>query len=448
MKLSWSSHAPPVGAVPGLTAGRAMVDRIRLRVPFVATSPLTDICLGLALLPLWWVLGLEQFVWILIATLAAAKLVVSRRRIAVPWSLVLLGFGTGCAVLSGLAVTEQFRYFTLARAVMSYLTWVLLVLVGANCVRTRRDVAALLGATGLAIASDTVLGAAAVSGLFRPEYSTFFGKLLPSALTATDLGSRFLAHSLGDLSWLQGIGSYFRVTGLFLYATMHSAALAITAPLLLHLALHGRPLRRWLWWAAIGLTVVNLGFASGRTAIAALLSTGAIWALTLSRSVFTRAALVVVALVGAIAFASLVDVPGFTTALLEARGSSTSNRLEIYAATATAILERPLLGHGTELDVEGLPYPAGSHSFYLGIAFKHGVPALLFFVVALVASWRNVGNGPLGDAVRWSLALVAIVGLTDVLDLDATTFFLAGVVLAIANSPAVRGQRRPEPSRT
>src|SRR5690606_2353644 len=98
-------------------------------------------------------------------------------------------------------------------------------------------------------------------------------------------------------------------------------------------------------------------------------------------------------LVAALAGTAYLALPtGFVADAIEstvyARGSgSATSRTTIYVATVAGLMERPFLGWGTERDittVDNFALPAGSHSYYLGFAYKHGLLGLAVLLTFLV----------------------------------------------------------------
>ena len=117
-----------------------------------------------------------------------------------------------------------------------------------------------------------------------------------------------------------------------------------------------------------------------------------------------------------------------------ARGAgSVDARSAVYRSTVSGFLERPLLGWGTERDIPGQRYPAGSHSTYLGVLYKHGLVGFVCLLGVLASGWlairpaaRLEGTAAY-DLLRfgqWTYVAVLLNGFTDVLDLDATTLIL------------------------
>lgn len=438
--------ADRVGSFTGASEQNGLRARIWRRS---AADVAVDVIAGaFALLPLWWVLGLEQVIWAAAAVVAAVVLASSRRRMRIPVPVWVLAAALVPIVASLATIESPDRLVTYLRSVVGYLTFGAIALIASNVAdrpsRTHRLVVGL----GIGMACDVALGGLAALGILRPTFAgPVMDAVLPAGLTATDLGQRFVTRSLGTESWFSLYGTYFRVNGLFLFATMHAAALAVTLPFLAYLARRAAGLARVLWIAAVGLALANLALTTGRSAILATMLGFALFLLRRSRSKLLVAIATTAIGLGAITLWAVV--PGGAVAdpvreVLAARGSSTSDRLRIYDATLREIARQPWIGFGTERDREDLPYPVGSHSFVLGLAYRHGVIALLLALLAGYGIWRSARRqAKMGMSrsfaryLEWSLMAILVVSLTDVTELDATTFALTAVVagFALARAP-------------
>ncbi|HRN68195.1 MAG TPA: hypothetical protein PLD89_08760, partial [Promineifilum sp.] len=88
----------------------------RLVIPFVDTQPLTDIKLAILMLPVWWALGVEQFIWPILFGIASIKTVhLQDLRLVVTRPLRWFGLFLIAVLISGLFIEESMRYATFAR---------------------------------------------------------------------------------------------------------------------------------------------------------------------------------------------------------------------------------------------------------------------------------------------------------------------------------------------
>lgn len=414
--------------------------KFRLSLPFLSTSPETDLKLLFLLLPLWWLLGLEQFIFFPVLLYSSIKLLVIRRQVKVRPTFVLLLLFCGASLLSLVQVDDNLRYFTFARNWLSYCTFTLSFFIITNTIRTGRQLFSLLAVLVISMGAIGTMGFAASFGALALTVRTPIDLIVPSAVADTDLFSRISNRTLGSTGWFSYLGKYYRLRGTFLFATMYAAAVAMTIPLALFCVSYvNRKSMKSLFLVIVSILLWNLFFTTGRTAWAALLIGGLLWFyqtskfhLALKLSLLATGA--VIALVLLILSPPVVSQEART--LIDARGSSSSDRLKIYRTTLEGIAMQPLLGWGTERDVDEIPYPAGSHSYLLGLLYRHGLPTGLLFLGALLATvWRSVATqsvrGHFGMSfLRWSLTAGLLIGLTEVIDLDVVTLMTFSVVVA------------------
>jgi len=137
-----------------------------------------------------------------------------------------------------------------------------------------------------------------------------------------------------------------------------------------------------------------------------------------------------------------VIVEGLRLLLLARGEGSASSRSLVYYTTLKEFWERPVFGWGTERDVEGLGYPAGSHSHYLGILYKQGLLGFITFVGIYISLWFETKPSRYLKYYdwraynflcygRWIILAVLINSFTDVLDLDATTYVIIWIVFSM-----------------
>jgi hypothetical protein len=413
---------------------------VRLNLPFLSTSPDTDVKLLFLMLPLWWALGIEQFVYFPLLLFSSVKLLLIKRTVRYQPTLILLLLFTGASIGSLVQVEDPLRFVTFARNLLSYLTLTMLFFVITNAVRAWHQLQSLLSAIVISLGIVGVLGLMAALGTFTPVIQTPVTQLIPEMIRNTDLLGRISERELGSFSWFSYLGKYYRLRGTFLFATMYAAALAMVIPLAaLCFNYANRKRGKILYLGIILVLLWNLFFTTGRTAWLALLAGGLLWLVFSTRiTLWTRASLIAIGIVGLVLLFTLQAplIKEETGNLLAARGSSTSDRLLIYAATVEGIAARPLLGWGTERDVAGIPYPAGSHSYMLGILYRHGVAAGALFLSVFVATvWASISTARRRchagmNYARWALAVALMISLTEVIDLDVVTLMVLSTVLA------------------
>ena len=424
---------------------RVSLPRSALAGPLLG-PPLRDLQFLVLLLPVWWALGIEQFVPPVLLTWSVLKLAAARRRLAFTPTAVCMAALLIAMLASSLFIVDDGRYVSFARSFSVHLTALWVWLIVTTAVRDWRDVARLLRVVALAMAAAGVLGALGFLGIAELRFESPVGVLLPESLRATDYGSVVAVRSTGQRSWFAGLQSYYRTNSIFLFSTMYAAALALTIPVVAFLREVARGWARTGWTLLALLLAANLLFTTGRVAVIACVAGAAVY-LAVRTGLRTRAMLAALgfALLAVLAVTTPASDAGETLeAAVLARGPGSLNaRLQIYRETVAGIERRPLLGWGSERDIEGLRYPAGSHSLYLGMLYRHGLIGLALFVAMLVATWRSsrpLAGTARGHAIgpperfllygRWVFTALLVVGITTVPDVDATLYLIAWTLLA------------------
>jgi O-antigen ligase len=228
---------------------------------------------------------------------------------------------------------------------------------------------------------------------------------------------------------------------MWLYATQYAIALSTCLVLTTYLyrSASGRFERTALAVGALLLTH-NLLFTTARVAIVTAVVAAAwlvwsSWIRSFNRTgrwilsgLAGLSALVVLGLAAAYTYALVGEA--LSTLVTARGGGSSSARMYVYAETVSGWLERPLTGWATEQDIPGSAYPAGSHSYYLGVLFRHGLLGL----AALVALYGTTLRSLRSSDGRWSLErttgaailiVLALNGFTEALDLDGVTLVYA-----------------------
>lgn len=428
-------------------------------LPFINTPPLVDVVLMFTLMPVWWALGLDQLVWLAAAPYIALRLIIQRRgRIRVPLPLRLLAVFIAIQAISALFIVEGERYITFIRTFGAYVAAFSIALVLVNTLTSPRHIRLILGVLVFSLIVAAILGLIAMLGIWRPTFTAPIALILPDRLENTAYGYNLIARRLGSMAWFSWFGGYFRVKSIFLYPTMYAAALIIILPLIVMYFWGARTIvRRAAWGAVTVLLGVNLLVTTGRTAWIGLIAGALFFVVVLSRwrswgrVLFASACLLAISALAVLTWEEQGIPSALTepvTDLLFARGDgSVLNRSAIYAETLTNWTRRPLFGWGTERDLPTLAnYPAGSHSYYLGMLYRFGAIGMALFGVMVVSLWRatrpiplaRLPNTPesreLGRLLaygRWIMIGVAVNAFTEVLDLDTTLLVLLWALAAV-----------------
>lgn len=432
-----------------MNAGKKGTAGLRsIRLPFVNTAPLTDLHLLIGLAPVFWLVGIEQFVALPLLSWSFLKYVLRGKGLRIGLPTLLQVAIIVVVLLSAVAIDSPMRMVTFVRTTAMYVMGLIVAILVAGECDSPEKVRNLLRTVVLMMAGVGAMSLMGVLGIADIRFRSLAGYLLPRSLAETGYGNQIVWRFLGNPSWFQGFGSYFRVSGIFLFSTMCAAASAITLPIAIGFVYRTKGWRQGAYLLAAMLIFVPFLFSTGRTAWLAFTISGVLVGI-LSLRLLPRLLSVLIVVIAATSL-FFVMPPDFILDAVEetvyARGAgSTTSRLTIYRATLEGILERPILGWGTERDittVDNFELPAGSHSHYLGFLYKHGLiglAALLAFMAvimwqiwATLRAQRNAGENEatvMLSFVGWSLLTAALTGLTSVLDLDATLALLVWVTL-------------------
>lgn len=427
---------------PNPTAAASLPRRIVL--PFINSDPLLDIQWLILLLPIWWWLGIEQFVWPVALSLSALKMIALQGyRLTIVPPVKWFGLYIMAILISSLFIIENYRWLTYFRNFGAYLSAFLVLLIATNRVRTWRSINLLVNAMFIPLLIAGILGILAVYDIWRPSFESVIGGFLPGSVADTSYGSAIVSRSLGVRGWFTGVGEYFRLTTFFLFANHYASALIYIIPFLFHKLTYGTLPKKIAIGAGIILLLANLFYTTSRVAMVAL-AAGAIYFI-LFQSLHRRLIRVLAAVGLTIAtlivlLGSLIDLSnpgqsGLITPLTEsinafvfARGEGSINsRSAVYVSSLQGFTQRPIFGWGTERDVEGNTYPAGSHSEYIAVLYRQGLVGFMLFAGLLWSVWRMT-RPPKGELWRQPEGSFLRYG---------RWFFVTSLINSIATDPAV-----------
>ena len=429
----------------------------RLVLPFLETDPLFDVRWAVILLPVWWWLGVEQFIWPVLFGLAALKMLHLqgwRLRLNAPlrWFALFLVI----IAISGLFIIESERWLTFWRNFGAFAAGFLVLLIVANRARTWPAIERLLDAALLAVLIAGVMGLLGAVGIWRPNFFSFAGRLMPEAILATSYGRAIALRAPGEFGWFAGLDLFYRLNSFFLFSNHYSSVLVYAIPFLFYKLGRVRGLRRLMVGLGIVLLMINLVYTTGRVALLSLLGGALIFLVFYSlhhRAVKIVGTLVLAAAIWLLAIAATLEItaPGQRDGLIGsaieavdafvfARGEgSYTSRFGVYAATIEGFLERPVFGWGTERDVEGLDLPAGSHSEYFAALYRQGLLGLLALLGLYWSVWRATRPSgapaqPAGALLRygrWFFITALVNSLLNDPNVDSTTYVLLWLFIAL-----------------
>jgi len=347
--------------------------------------------------------------------------------------------------ISFFSIIEKMRYITYFRNLSTYLTAFMLLVITWNVIDNWRQIERLLKAVVIVMLIASIVGVLGFSfEFFRIQFKSLTGYFLPNFISETGYGSVIATRNIGFYNWFIGLGTYFRVSSFFLYSTMFSSTLAITLPIALFLRKINNGIKRRVYTFSVVLMGLALVFTTGRVAIMAIIFGYILFRFIYIRSFAIKCLIVSIGFLLLSSFLYWMEQTGILSQIIDlliySRGEGSANtRMSIYIQTFNSFLERPIFGWGTERDVEGLAYPLGSHSYYLGTLYKQGIVGFTLFIAIIVVIWNKLKvKGYLADNFTvffkygHFLMLVYIINsFTDVLDLDATTMMFLWLILSL-----------------
>lgn len=407
---------------------------------------ITELYYLVLLFPMWWFLGMEQFLWFFaIGIIFIQFLIFNKLQFRTNTITLLLAFFLVAYGISFFSIVEKIRYITYFRNLSTYLTALMLLIITWNVIDKWWQVEKLLKAVIVVMLIASIVGILGFSfEIFRIQFKSLTGYFLPNAISKTGYGSVIAVRNIGFYNWFMGIGNYFRISSFFLYSTMFSSTLAITLPIALFLInINKGRVKKFYVFSAVMMGLALL-FTTGRVAIMAFFIGYVIFRFLMIKSFAKKIIIFGIFFMMSSIFLLYLELTGFLyqiiDLLLYSRGQGSANsRIKIYTQTFSSFLERPIFGWGTERDVKGLAYPMGSHSYYLGTLYKQGIVGLSLFISIFILIWNklkvktNLDNNftRFFKYGQFLMLVYFINSFTDVLDLDATTMFFLWLILSL-----------------
>ncbi len=375
---------------------------LKIWIPFFRSSSVDDLALLTVLTPVWWYLGVEQFIWFLALPLLTLKVLWNRRgRIAYPTVALLFSLFLAGYLLSGFAIENFSQVDSFLRKFGVFFSTFLLFIIILNGVHSWGEIKKLILALLVMMAVAAGMGMMGIIGLFRPQFQAPIASILPGWIINTAVGGYISQRIIGHFGLFLSF-RYYRVNSIFLFPIVYATALAVVLPLFIYAYETASSAWRKLAWMLIaGMLFVNLVDTTGRIALVGFLAGGAYYLLFVRhRRRFYQRLFVFLVLLGLsllILFLILSQFVPFFHSLVDAvlaaiMTRSTTERLLVYEYTLQQVLLRPVFGWGTELDVTGFGLPVGSHGLYLALLYRQGVVGLITFVSTLL--WLAYSGRP------------------------------------------------------
>lgn len=409
-------------------------------------------------IPLLWVLGGERLLFpvlIVIATLQFG-----------PWdgrahrAQLWLGAFLVAYLLSFVQVSTAERYITFA---WDFVIYASVFLVINNILRASvslEDIERMLRT--LVLVSLFFHALALTYFIFGDwKFETIIGKFLPAALRNTQVGHKIAVHGVGRELYFLGLNT--RLASVFMSSMQYAAATLLVTPLALFFFIVGHGKDKLIYGLAFIACLLGLFFSQGRTAmiitsavIPALIACSGLYGIGLLSNrtvIFASIGLGVWFAVSAVAFLPYA-LELFDFYFVQQRTTSYEERFQVYSQSLEWIKDSPIFGYGTQVTVPNLSVPLGSHNWYLGVLFKHGIlgliPLLLFLLFVATAAARNILVAPrsrrklLAVTIFLTIAGHLALCLTAEPIVDAVHAFFVAVIYGSAlafRSAAIRDKR-------
>lgn len=399
--------------------------------------PLAAIFLGY---PLWWVLGIGDIAYPMLAAVMVVYLI-RLRRVDVPrgfgiWLLFLVWMMIS---VIGIDTSGRLLGFVFRASMYLAVTVLFIYVYNARSTLTPRYIAGVLTGFWLVVVAGGYIGIL-VPGLTVTTPMSF---LLPESLTSNDLIREMVYRQVTE--W--NPDGFFQIdprpSAPFLYTNGWGNAYSLLMPVAVAYLLEVRRERRF-WWllAAIPLSFLPAFLTLNRGMFIGL---GVALAYVVIRLVLRgsfRALMGMLALAALIAVAAGVfDVGARLTDRVET-GSSTEDRASLYLETFERTMESPVFGYGAPKPSEQGLLSAGTQGQVWMLMFSHGFPGVILFVAWLAfAYFRSIRErDPIGLAGNTVLLVI----LVEILYYGVMTTGLA--IAMIAAGLVMRPKPGPEQS--
>lgn len=387
-----------------------------------------------ALFPVWWLLGLADLIWILMAP-PMVLLMVRARAIQVP-----RGFGVYLlfllwALCSGVQLERAGQAIGFSYRLLLYASAAVLFVYVFNARRRITEQVATGALTGYWLAC--VFGGFLALAFPSAVIKTPLNYLLPKALTDNDLVNQMVVRRMTQWNPDAWVVLDPRPTAPFLYTNNWGNVYSLLLPVVVAYLFKIRgTVRFWVLLGIIPLSLIPAFLTLNRGMFLGLGIAAAYIALRLALTGNMKG-LVAIAVMGALGAGAFFLLPAQDR--LENRldqSSSTEDRTSLYTQAIDTVPESPILGHAVpqEPDNPNLD-PVGTQGQFWMVLVSHGVGALVCFVgwflLAFLLSLRR------GDVTGMVANTVLLVGTIELVYYGSLPYGLP--ILMVAAALALRG---------
>jgi polysaccharide biosynthesis protein PslJ len=339
--------------------------------------------------PVWWLLGMGGFIWLILAFPMAVWLV-AQRRLALPRGLPIYVVFLCFVLASVVQIDSGDRLAGYLLRTTWYLAAGILWLYLANTeakIGTRRLVSMIV-----VLWLATVVGG--WLGLLLPhtEFASPLTRVLPENVANNELVHSMVTPGFAEVQHSY-TGTLTRPKAPYFYTNGWGSAMALLTPFAIGaLSVRGiRPSRR----------VIQLGLAASAIPIVLSLNRG-LWVLltvgvlytVLRRSRHGRSKGLLYIVLGLVVVGVLVVATPLGDPVRDALGSRTADSNErrtiLYEETISRTMESPFLGHGAPRPSEETAQSVGTHGQFWMVMFSHGfIAAGLWLTMFGILVWRT-----------------------------------------------------------
>ncbi|WP_411887131.1 O-antigen ligase family protein [Hydrocarboniphaga effusa] len=340
--------------------------------------------LSIALLPLWWIAGVDFIIYHLVALWLIYKApIVLKPRDALHFSLLLLIFALTVSLIISVfgGDTDSFRMI----AALNNVSIIGVGYVYYGHIRKRLDVdgnyVKLIWKAGFIIACMFIVVALSLSTTVMrggaPEISvpTLFGLAVPKlpGLLGTYQRAYFVSAD-----WFGGDNT----PRLFIFAPFATGSAVVAAITGYMGYAHLQTKRAWARLLFLGLIFLAVALTLTRGAIAALVLGFAFLAFL---RIGKLALLLLIVALPFLIVLSIAVLPSYFDQVLEMREGSSNLRLLIYRMSFEMVVDNnPLFGLGVKPREDSLGIPIGSHSTFLSVLVRGGFVSFFIAISAFV----------------------------------------------------------------
>lgn len=416
--------APTVGAEAARSGSRSPSEVYRVEA--AAPLPLWPVTLMVVAYPLWFLLGLGGFMWVVLAAPMAAALI-RRRNLMAPKGLGLWIVFLIAVVGSSLSVDTPSRFSGYLLRLGYYLgatVFLLYLLNGGRTVSVGRIVR-VFGVLWMTSITGGYLAFVLGAFTFRsPLYH-----LLPPVLLDNELIHTLVTPGFADVQDIIGF-PVPRPKAPFPYTNSWGSMVALCTPFALIALADARSglsprlvrfalvasvvpvvvsLNRGLW-LSLGLGVAYAGFRFGMAG---------------RRGPLVRLALLAIVVVAVLALSPLGDL---VSSRLD-NGHSDADRFALVTAAVEGTLERPVFGWGAPRPNLGDQPSIGTHGQLWLVMFSHGFVGAVAFVGTLVTFWiRTRRQATTAGVWAHTVLVIALAQLPVYLMIPHALFAVMGAV--------------------